>query len=289
MKDGYLKDPKIKKKNWIDYSLSEFEPDKLPGKLLGAATSKSLIILCELELAPPNCIMQLKFFLIFAKTNNLEKKEFYRHQLPHFQVPGQVFFVTWCLKSAVPPKALAKHKQQLINLKSEILYAQRSGKDVPLIEKLKMQHRIARKKYVKAYDDLLDLNNDLSVDLSCSPCVDILREALLFFEAKKIENFAFSIMPNHVHWVVRTFEVGEDGNPVYLQDILQSVKRFSSNRINKVMGTTGILWQKESFDTTIRDEKHLWTAMEYALNNPVKAGLASSPEDWKGNWVKTWV
>jgi len=216
----------------------------------------------------------------------MEKKEFYRHQLPHFQVPGQIIFVTWCLKSAVPLKALETHKRQLMNLKSEILFAQQSAKDAQMIEHLKMQYRIARKKYVKAFDDLLDLNKDLTVDLSAPACVEILKETLLFYEASKIENFAFCIMPTHVHWVFRTFEDGGDGNPVYVQDILQSVKRFSSNRINKAIGRTGTLWQKESFDTTIRDEKHLWAAMEYTLNNPVKAGLVSSPEEWSGNWVQ---
>jgi REP element-mobilizing transposase RayT len=218
--------------------------------------------------------------------NNIKRKEFYRHMLPHFQVPGQVFFVTWCLKSAVPPKALATYKQQLMNLKSDIFYAQQSGKEAQIVETLQMQYHIARRKYVKAYDDLLDSTKDLKVDLSSSSCIEILKETLLFYETKKIENFAFSIMPNHVHWVFRTFEVGEDGNPVFLQDILQSVKRYSSNFINKAIGSTGKLWQKESFDTTIRDEKHLWNAMEYTLNNPVKAGLVSSPEEWTGSWVR---
>jgi len=31
----------------------------------------------------------------------MEKKEFHRHYLPHFQQPGQAYFVTWSLKDAV--------------------------------------------------------------------------------------------------------------------------------------------------------------------------------------------
>ena len=57
-----------------------------------------------------------------------------------------------------------------MNLKSEILFAQQSAKDAQMIEHLKMQYRIARKKYVKAFDDLLDLNKDLTVDLSAPAC-----------------------------------------------------------------------------------------------------------------------
>ena len=35
----------------------------------------------------------------------MEKKEYYRRELPHFQQPGQSYFVTWNLKDAVPAKA----------------------------------------------------------------------------------------------------------------------------------------------------------------------------------------
>ena len=51
----------------------------------------------------------------------MEKKEFYRHYLPHFQQPGQAYFVTWCLKDAVPPKALHTYTLKLEMLKSQIL------------------------------------------------------------------------------------------------------------------------------------------------------------------------
>ena len=91
-------------------------------------------------------------------------------------------------------------------------------------------------------------------------------------------------MPNHIHWVFRVFEKDEKGHPVYLQDILYSVKRFTANSINKLENRTGPLWQKESFDTTIRDEKHLYYAVEYTLNNPVSAGIANQRHDWPGNW-----
>ncbi len=33
----------------------------------------------------------------------------------------------------------------------------------------------------------------------------------------------------------------------------------------------GKLWQKESFGATIRNEQHLYNAIEYTLSNPVVA------------------
>ena len=92
-------------------------------------------------------------------------------------------------------------------------------------------------------------------------------------------------MPNHVHWVLKVFQNDRMGNPVYLQDIMQSIKRHTARKINLSAGRSGSLWQKESFDTTIRDETHLYHAIEYTLNNPVNAGLVKKWEDWPGNFL----
>jgi hypothetical protein len=50
----------------------------------------------------------------------MERKEYYKQSLPHFQQPGQAYFVTWCLKDSVPKKALKRYTQQLEILKSQI-------------------------------------------------------------------------------------------------------------------------------------------------------------------------
>jgi len=91
-------------------------------------------------------------------------------------------------------------------------------------------------------------------------------------------------MPNHVHWVLEAFENDNKSNPVYLQDILQSIKRYTAREINKRENRSGSLWQKENFDTTIRDDKHLYYVVEYTLNNPVDAGLVKNRLDWAGNF-----
>ena len=237
----------------------------------------------------------------------MEKKEAYQHILPHFQQPGQAYFVTWNLIDAVPPKALERYTQRLEMLSAEISNLRKSSgaanSDSPKIikrelefsatelatpvEKLKQEYYLVRKKYIKAYDDLLDSARNQAFDLSRTGNTEILVQALKFWEGKKLTNLAFSIMHNHVHWVFELFEKDQEGNPVYLQDILQSVKRFSANQINKAENRQGTLWQKESFDTTIRDEKHLYYAVRYTLNNPVKAGLASDWRNWKGTWAVT--
>ena len=190
------------------------------------------------------------------------KKESYKHNLPHFQQSGQSYFVTWILKDAVPPKALHSYTQKLKQLKSQIEIHKQRNSEKNIIVELQGQYNLVRKKYIRAYDDLLALNKKNIVDLSKTEYLEIIIEAIHFWEGKKLKSIAYSIMPNHVHWVLELFDKDETGNPVYLQDILQSVKRHTANRINKLNGRTGTLWQKESFDTTIRDEKHLY----YAVN-----------------------
>jgi len=220
---------------------------------------------------------------------SLEKKESYKHTLPHFQQPGQAYFVTWCLKDSVPKKALKRYTDELVLL-GDAISNRVSSRQLeiaapnPDIEKLRMQYYSLRKKYIKAYDDLLDAERSPIVNLSKPGSTKIIIEAIQFWEGKKLLNRAWSIMPNHVHWVLQLLEKDEEGKPVYLQDILQSVKRHIANQINKAEGRVGNLWQKESFDTTIRDEKHLYFAIEYTLNNPVLAGLVKDRRDWPGNW-----
>jgi putative transposase len=223
----------------------------------------------------------------------MQKKESYRHILPHFQQPGQAYFVTWNLKDAVPPKALARYSQQLELLKATIPCADPSGAAISNRDNMRLEtaspelmheYYSVRRKYIKAYDDLLDLDKNPPFNLSKPEITEILIQTLQFWEGKKLTNHTFTIMPNHIHWVLELFEKDSKGEPVYLQDILHSVKRFSSNRINKAENREGTLWQKESFETTIRDDNHLYYAIEYTLQNPVKAGLVNDWHQWKGSW-----
>lgn len=212
----------------------------------------------------------------------MEKKEFYRQALPHFQQSGQAYFVTWCLKDAVPPKALEVYSRQLNELKSSIEISKKNNISEKMISDLKFAFYIARKKYMKAYDDLLHLQTKFIVNLSNDENTKIVLKSLCFWEGKRIQNYAICVMSNHVHWVFRVLENDENGDPIYLQDILQSVKRFSANKINKLENLSGTLWQGESYDTTIRDELHLHNAINYTLNNPVSAGLVKNWWEWKG-------
>ena len=218
----------------------------------------------------------------------MPKKEYYKHILPHFQQPGQAYFVTWNLKDAIPPKAFFRYTRKLRELRNQIQFQTKQSAPADAINALKNDYQSVLKKYIQAYNQLLDQSNAPVLDLTNSENLTVVKESLHFWNNKKLENYAYCIMPNHVHWVFRTLPLDEEGSPVYLQDILYSVKRFSAAHINKRMNRTGAVWQEESFDTTIRDEVHLFRAIDYTLNNPVKAGFVEKWSNWKGCWFDGW-
>lgn len=212
----------------------------------------------------------------------MHKKESYKHILPHFQLPGQAYFVTWCLKESIPAKEVKKYSIELELLKMQKEFAEKHRSNN--LDEIKRQIYNTRKKYYKALDAGLNTVKNPKINLSKQENFLILKEALEFWHGKKLENYAWCIMPNHVHWVFRVYEEDHVEKPVYLQDIMHSVKRFSANKINKLNNREGPLWQKESFDTTIRNDNHLYNVVEYTLNNPVQAGLVRNREDWIGSF-----
>ncbi len=268
------------------------------------------------------------------------RKEHYRKKLPHFQQPGQWYFVTCILKGAMPKGALNKYATKLEAAKNLYLLLKEkastpgdgvsgdgvSNSGISLLNDLesptpgrpptpqaatqqnsqlaqaRKDYYTAVRKYRLAYDKILHPSQESTINLTKENNRKIIEEALLFWEGKRLKNHAWCIMSNHFHWVLSVFEwepgesesnlrLGESqswgesqsrGKPVYLQDILHSVKLFSARRINQNENRTGQLWEHESFETTIRNERHFTTVVNYTLNNPVAAGLVKEWTEWTG-------
>ena len=214
----------------------------------------------------------------------MEKKEAYKNILPHFQQPGQAYFVTFCLWNAVAHGALSGYTNQLREIRLQIGSRKRLQLFDQMLTELTNDYYQTRRRYIKAYDDLLAQNKDRAIDLNKTELSAIIIKGLTFWQETRIDNYAWCIMPNHVHWVFKTRKTDTHGQPVYLSEIMESVKKHTAKEINKIIGRQGHLWQKESFDTTIRDDKHLSRAIEYTLNNPVAAQYIEDKKDWPGSW-----
>jgi len=104
---------------------------------------------------------------------------------------------------------------------------------------------------------------------------DIMEDALLHFDGQRYRLVAWCVMPNHVHVLIETMEHWP------LSGIVQSWKSFTAKAINQQLRRSGEVWQREYCDRYIRDDGHLQAAIEYIENNPAKAGLVRSNEDWR--------
>lgn len=227
---------------------------------------------------------------VVGKMPTVPPREHFRRALPHYQQPGQAYFLTIMLSGAIPKKALADYSQKLELITDNLKFLKDKPERLAEYQQLRQEYYRFSKKYRKAYDDLLDNQKSGIVNLVKKANTEIIKNALLYWESKRIENYAFCIMSNHIHWVFRTFEKDFEEKPVYLQEIKHSVKSFSANEINKLENRTGKLYHDEDFDTTIRNDKHLYNAIEYTILNPVKAGLVEHWYDYPGTWIsKEWM
>ena len=111
-------------------------------------------------------------------------------------------------------------------------------------------------------------------------CARVVAEAFQFFDKERYDLLAWVVMPNHVHLVIRQYENWALGG------LVQSWKGFTTKKINEICGNTLYekIWQRGFWDRFIRDEHHFEATLQYIGNNPVKAGLVSSPSEWP--WLR---
>jgi REP element-mobilizing transposase RayT len=81
-------------------------------------------------------------------------------------------------------------------------------------------------------------------------------------------------MPNHVHALIET----RAGFP--LDSVLQAWKSFTAHAANARLGRSGEFWQREYLDRYVRNAEHYERVVAYIEENPVKAGLAATGDEW---------
>jgi REP element-mobilizing transposase RayT len=111
----------------------------------------------------------------------------------------------------------------------------------------------------------------------------VVRDDILFWHGSRWTVHALTVMPDHVHILASPLEMAP-GRWHSLSTILRSVKCGAALKINRMRGRRGALWQAESFDRIVRDEREFDEKANYILSNAVKAELVKDGWEYDGLW-----
>jgi REP element-mobilizing transposase RayT len=204
-------------------------------------------------------------------------KYFYHSRsLPHLFDINKPVLITFRLKFSLPK-----------SIESELLNRKREWNDsLKTLSSGERQSKLKSKDYQLFlwFDELIAGSVETPDLLSDNRCIEIISHALHYHDNVRYQLLAFCIMPNHVHVIINPLL--QDNDIIFsISHITYTWKKYSATQINKHMQMKGSLWQSESYDHLIRDQKELFHYLEYVMENPIKAGLVSKWYEWKGTWV----
>lgn len=210
--------------------------------------------------APPN----------FRGLNGILPIRRYERHLPHWRQDGATYFVTFNLADALP--ANKQNEIDSMRLQCERKHPPPRNEQ-SWVEYAKTVYQLAENALDAGFGKCWFRNPLYIAEL---------HRSLLHLQDQRYELGCYTIMANHCHVTIRPF----DG--IGLEDELGAIKRTTSRFINQCEGTTGSLWNQESYDRIVRDEEHLYRVVQYIGNNPFKAGLPSTQwHRWiNPNWEK---
>jgi REP element-mobilizing transposase RayT len=164
-------------------------------------------------------------------------------RLPHYCSVGQPLFVTWRLHGSLPANR-------------SFPSATTSGQAFV------------------AMDRLLDNARTGPLYLRQPEIAKVVVEAIHYRERERhYQLHSYVVMANHAHLLVTPL--------AEVSKIMQSLKRFTAREGNRILGLTGnSFWQDESYDRLVRDKTEFQRIADYIEMNPVKCGLAVTPEEF---------
>lgn len=172
--------------------------------------------------------------------------------LPHWRQAGATYFVTFRLADSIP-----QSETKMIGRLQDRL---RAGEELT-----SESRRLLQRKIFVATERCLDRGRgrcDLADKFHANAVLDSLR----FRDADRWEVGAATVMPNHVHAIVRPLSES-------LDDCLAATKQFTARLINSASGRRGQLWQHETYNRIVRDDEHLWRCLQYIGKNGSVAGV----------------
>ena len=195
-----------------------------------------------------------------------------RGYLPHWEVAGAIYFVTFRLVDSLPRSVLRRIEEERETLKQ--LLALRNGESSVEIE------RKAAELFSERVQGALDAGIG-GCALARPDIAAAVADALHYFDGARYRLCAWCIMPNHVHVVFRLY----DGWG--LSAVVGSWKSFSAKQAQRTLHRSGRFWQREHYDHIVRSERELRNVIRYVAENPQRAGLVghrwmevTDPDSW---------
>ena len=189
-----------------------------------------------------------------------------RGRLPHWEKESATYFITFRLADCLPKSILDRITSERIAI---VETANQLHRSLSPDERRKIQRLSSPiiEKYLDSGAGACHLRN---------PAVaEDVANTLRHFDDRRYRLFAWCVMPNYVHVVVRLLP-GQ-----VLAEVIHSWKSFSAKRANTILARRGSFWQREYYDHLIRNEGELERSIRYVSENPGKANL----KDWRWVWV----
>ncbi|MEM9894997.1 MAG: transposase [Bacteroidota bacterium] len=102
--------------------------------------------------------------------------------------------------------------------------------------------------------------------------------------SKHVDTLCYCLMPTHFHLFIR---VKEDQVDTQVIEAFRSFFISYAKAINKAYNRTGSLFQHKFKKKVIDDDAYYSAIVAYIHLNPVKAGLAKKPKEWKFSSYET--
>src|ERR1700757_117503 len=171
-----------------------------------------------------------------------------RGRLPHWEKDSATYFITFRLADSLPKSVLERIEAERKNI---IATASQLRREFSAAERKRLSQLSTT-----CIERFLDSGAG-ACHLKHPAIAALVSQALYNFDEKRYRLFAWCIMPNHVHVVVRLFP-GQT-----LASVLHSWKSFTSKRACKILRMAGVLRQREYYDHLLRSEAEFDRAVNY--------------------------
>jgi putative transposase len=101
--------------------------------------------------------------------------------------------------------------------------------------------------------------------------IDVLRS---YVAARKFQVHDLVIMPDHVHLLLTVHD------NMTIERAMQLMRGRFSYRLKKEFGYSGEVWQRGFSEVRVDNQESFLQHRKYIAENPIKAGLADSPEEF---------